>query len=182
MTDNSKESVLSFKQQRFCVFFTYAILVLCIVVFSIVYLIVKANNPPRLYSDVTIGFTSDLWNANKYVKSGISICEGDYTWTDGDYIEFEPIQLEDTDEELTITVNYYSVFGGSQNVIIDNNGEKIFEGVVTEAGSISAPIELSETDELNIIIELPDSVQPKDVSDSQDSRDVALALTTIEIE
>lgn len=182
MTDYRDKSVLFFKQQRFCVFFTYGFLVLCIIVFSIAFLIVKANNPPRLNSDATIGFTSDLWNANKYVKSGISICEGDYTWTDGDYVEFEPIQLEDTGEELTITVNYYSVYGGSQTIIIDNNGEKIYEGVVTEAGSISAPIELSETDELNITIELPDSVQPKDVSDSQDERDIALALTTIDIE
>ncbi len=182
MTDYRNKPVLNFKQQSLCVCVTYGFLVLCTIVFFIVYFVVKANNPPRLYSDATIGFTYDLWNANKYVKSGISICEGNYTWTDGDYIEFEPIQLEDTGEDLTITVNYYSVYGGSQTIIIDNNGEKIYEGIVTEAGSISAPIELSETDELNITIELPDSVQPKDVSDSQDERDIALALTTIELE
>ncbi|MCP1714725.1 hypothetical protein J2T58_000565 [Methanocalculus alkaliphilus] len=127
--------------------------------------------------------------AQQYQLTGWSGPEEGFTWTSG-YQAGLALQMEDTDTDLTLTILASPYFGGGaldqQHVIIQVNGQKIGEWVYDTPGlqekSILIPQWALSDDEIQYItFELPDAMSPRELGQSEDGRDLALAVRSMVI-
>ena len=59
------------------------------------------------------------------------------------------------------------------------NGEMVFDEVISGVNSIDFVFNHPQDDIVNVELLLPDSVQPSEVSDSTDTRDLGLYISSI---
>ena len=121
-------------------------------------------------------------SCKRYVSSGLSVAEPEFTWTDGHQLKMS-MKLEDmaVGSPLTASFNLATVFNGKQHVIAKVNDETVFDGVVTAGNNLEFPFMLPDDGLVSIVLELPDACSPKSLGQSEDSRILALAIQSFEI-
>ncbi len=141
----------------------------------------NTQSTPYFFGDY-IFFYGDGYNASRYIVSGMSGVEDNFTWTDGNNVEFKiPINNISTDR-MNCTINLATVFNGEQSVDIYVNDELMFSDVVTAANNtIEFKINKDDSGIYDIRLVLPDAVSPEKFGQSEDSRCLALAIQRLQI-
>ena len=150
------------------------------------------NNKPLTIEDIEslsysygeeIVFAKEGYNASPYIGQGMSAAEDGFSWTLGDCVDFN-LKIDDATEgeAFSALIEIGSVYPDSQHVIILVNdmvvseqdvcsGEKIcFDGIAGKNGCV------------NIQLQLPGCVSPKELGESEDSRQLALQIIKMTIE
>lgn len=131
----------------------------------------------------TIWLSGEEYNAEDYMITGISSNELTHTWTEEKEVDFT---LKSTD--LQISDSYYihicvaGLVNDSQRVILSCNGEEIYNGTLYGASEILAPFSVANHQPLSFSMFLPDAVSPKELGLGDDTRTLALSLTSIACE
>jgi hypothetical protein len=126
-------------------------------------------------------------NAEKYQKGGWSGPEEGFTWTDGKSATLLiPIGPPKSDIIMNLSIYTPLVVPGkleNQRVIINVNGRKVVEWIITDAGeyNIKIPKDYIKGYFLNVGFELPDAARPIDLGINTDTRELALAIKTIKL-
>ena len=125
----------------------------------------------------TILFDADHFNAGDYIVSGMSHPEEWGTWTDGNEVILK-FQTESSAERLHGKI-ICGVFGEMQSVKVYVNGLCVYDTPAT-----GNPIEFDfnnpgEKKLIELVIELPDAISPKELSQSEDLRKLSLAVQSI---
>ncbi|RQD80521.1 hypothetical protein D5R95_08720 [Methanosalsum natronophilum] len=124
----------------------------------------------------------------QYQLTGWSHQEDGFTWTDG-HNALLALQPESTDTDLTLTVTTSPYLGGEaidrQRVFVTVNDHPVGEWVFDEPGiqekSIIIPHGVLNERMQYIAFEMPDAVSPKDLGQSGDQRDLAIAVRSMVI-
>lgn len=119
--------------------------------------------------------------AKKYILSGFSAKEIWGRWTDGNRAEMSfDIGTVGTNLELMME---YSTYAEKQQVIVSVNGTVVedYVAVGAETKSIIIPAEYVKDGKLLLTLELPDAVSPQSRGESEDARELALAMKTLKI-
>ena len=133
----------------------------------------------RLKSGESILFYGKKYNANKYVKMGISGKEEHFSWTEGKVLKLK-VLLSDIQPESVVQVTFdlTNVFG-KQNVSIILNNANVYKNVISAGDNIIFDFTLPEDKIIDISVDLPDACSPKILGQSEDGRDLALAIKSI---
>ncbi len=130
-----------------------------------------------------IYFASTNRTAEKYVLQGLGHNEGEYSWTDGKYLHMQLWIPEVSDSvELHAEFQVAYVFNGSQRVQIMVNGALVCETVYTGDGSLEFDFKPGTDGMVDMELIFPDAVSPKDLGQSEDARELALALVKATIQ
>lgn len=130
-------------------------------------------------ADINISYTSENNNADLYTQSGLSVCEGKFTWSVGKEIEINVKNVNSS--KAKVTVNVENTYNGEQLYIICKNNEILSEGKVMGKGQIVFETPITDK-ECGFTILLPNAISPKQNEGSQDERVLAIALSSILIE
>lgn len=145
---------------------------------------------PREDSDINknnikILLSGSHWNADAFIKSGISKNEYDFTWTLGKEIILNPIKNSGEDCDCTMTIGIAGTYNGKQGINILLDGQEVFSGEADPKDdskvTLTADITL-KSGENNIVIQLPDAISPESLGESDDGRELALRLSEISFE
>jgi hypothetical protein len=123
----------------------------------------------------TIWFYTDEYNADIYVKEGLSDKEDWGTWTNGKKLKME-MQVDTDAPFINVLIDVGSVFYHPQSITAIVNETEVYQGTVTGAQGISFTFENPETHIVELTILLPDAVAPSEVMDSNDPRVLGLGL------
>ena len=141
----------------------------------------EAYRFPRIELETPIYFYSDKYNAKDYVYCGLSGKEDWGSWTDGD----ELVMFMQIDSGAPILSGYIDIartFYRPQSVNIYVNNVEVFKGIISDDQDIEFKFDNNKSNGLySIKLELPDSVRPVDVINSQDKRDLGLGILTFTI-
>ena len=129
-------------------------------------------------SSETIWLDTERNNAGDYVVAGFSHPEDLGTWTDGDKAEFQ-LLFRDDSPVINGSINVLETYYAPQRVSVMVNGEMVFDEVISGVNSIDFVFNHPQDDIVNVELLLPDSVQPSEVSDSTDTRDLGLYISSI---
>lgn len=126
-------------------------------------------------------FEGDLWNADGYVDSGISINENYFTWTNGNEVKFKKIKLQKDKGEKTylMTIQIKDIYADSQFIQIISNGELVYDEILNGETTLNIPVITDLDGYLNFSIMLPNAISPMEYEGSADVRKLALALDSI---
>lgn len=129
----------------------------------------------------TIYFFGKEYNADKYVKTGLSTQEEFFSWTDGKIFELS-INLSKMQPKSKVHAVFklVSVFTNKQQVIVSVNKADVYNSILYAGDDLSFDFLLPKDRIVNICIELPDACSPKSLNMSEDARDLALAIKVIE--
>ncbi len=129
-----------------------------------------------------INFTSDgNYNASPFICSGMSDAEQGFTWTNGNESDFYFVLAEQSDM-VTGIINTLGTFNGAQNVEIYVNGQLVSKQCVEGSGDICFEFAYPENGIVNLKLILPDANSPSALNISDDSRNLALMIHTIEFQ
>ena len=132
-------------------------------------------------SDI-ISFLSEDYNADKYILSGISHNENDYTWSDGKEINFQKLKLVGTNSDsYLLNLSIAGVYGDTQKIILYCNGAKVFDKEVSNTVELYIPITPDVHGLVDITILLPNATSPIEKENSMDKRELAIQLEKIQI-
>jgi hypothetical protein len=129
-------------------------------------------------------------NAQIYQAFGWSGPENGYTWTDG-YQASLGFHIENTTSDLKMIVNASPYLGGvtldKQHVKILANSQEIGEWIFDKTGVQEKTITIQQNvllnnETQNVTFVLPDAISPKKLGQSDDTRNLALAVQSITIE
>ncbi len=125
-----------------------------------------------------IWFSTDAWNASKYVYSGISGSENEFTWSDGDTVLFAPFRINanESKEKWIVSLEVGGVYNTKQSVIVESNASKVYEADVVGATIIEFPVTEDSNGEVQLSINLPESISPLETGEAADGRDLGLRL------
>ena len=126
----------------------------------------------------SILFYQEGYNAEKYVVYGLSESREDWgTWTDGN--EFI-MRLKTTSEsELLHGKIVGNVYNGQQSILIYVNNKLVYEGIA-KGQDIEFDFSNPGIDKvIEIKIEMPEAISPLEKNESQDTRKLALGLSSI---
>lgn len=127
---------------------------------------------------MSINFTGNEYNANKYVLNGISEKEDAFSWTCGNKMIVK-IPVRKDCGKINVTLSILDTFNGSKSYIIKQNDIQITSGNIMGKGEISFDI-IPRDNTLLFEIDFPDAQVISDViADSNDNRKVAFQLQTM---
>ncbi len=128
---------------------------------------------------VEINFDAENYNAPLFVQSGISQCEGAYTWTDGNKMQVRT--FANTEKSLKVHFYLTGIFQGQQRVIVQQGENVIFEEAI--CGVNEFEFELSPINgDCSFQVYFPDAVSPYELGMSADERKLAISLEKITFE
>ena len=136
-----------------------------------------------LPDDNTIWFCGNVSNAYKYVIKGISTPEELFSWTEGNEVQLHAvINGYNNDAKYEAVFSLKRVFNGRQKVIVLEDGEEIYNGIVTSDNTeLRFPISPTERGQVKLKIMLPDAISPNQLNRSLDKRILAVAFEKCEI-
>ncbi len=121
--------------------------------------------------------------ARPYLVSGFSSADFHSTWTVGESgrISLPLAQLPRSDT-LTVEMKFLSIMGGSQRLRVDCGGQTVFEGTVTDYTlRFSFPASLVQDQTLTLDFTYPDAISHLKAGLSEDTRQVAFAVTELTV-
>ena len=136
-----------------------------------------STQPQALRRDqpVRILFYGGGYNADLYVRKGISSPEANFSWTEGHEITFE-IPAAETFRTIGVSLDIGETFNGAQPLEVWRGGDVAYSAEVT--GPCTLRFDLQPDDEtLTFLIRLPEAIEVSQVyAGSDDIRCVALQL------
>lgn len=163
------------------------ILVLVLMLFYVAYVLTLGKDNMDSYKQyptfdmIEINLTTDGWNADEWIESGVSLPEGGFTWTDDNEIKFKGISFQDTNSRK-ISLSITGIYRDRQTVEIYANQKLLYQGIAEGECMIETEVPESVGDNVVVAVKLPDAVSPAAVSDVQDERVLGLMLNKIVIE
>ncbi len=127
----------------------------------------------------SIYFSADQYNADVFVKKGISEKEEWGSWTNGNELVMSFSLNDASSPFIGINIDVGSTFYQPQSVSILINGSEVFRDIIEFDEDIDFVFENPKTETVELIMRIPDSVIPAEVMDSSDWRDLGLGLLTM---
>ncbi len=134
---------------------------------------------PSYVDGEDIIFTLDGYNASRYVTKGISEAEEAYSWTDGDLFEMQFTYENAPKADFIGEIEVARTFNGEKEVSVYVNGKECCKEIVNGDCIIEFEGQSDEDGIVEISIDLPDSISPLELGESEDYRDLALAIRKI---
>lgn len=121
--------------------------------------------------------------ARPYLVSGFSSADFHSTWTVGESGRISlPLARLPRSDTLTVEMKFLSIMGGSQRLRVDCGGQTVFEGTVTDyALRFSFPASLVQDQTLTLDFTYPDAISRLEAGLSEDTRQVAFAVTELTV-
>ncbi len=121
--------------------------------------------------------------ARPYLVSGFSSADFHSTWTVGESGRISlPLARPPRSDTLTVEMKFLSIMGGSQRLRVDCGGQTVFEGTVTDYTlRFSFPASLVQDQTLTLDFTYPDAISHLEAGLSEDTRQVAFAVTEITV-
>lgn len=144
--------------------------------------IVPAGIPYEIGEKVDV-VSGEPESVSDYFISGLSFDEGDYAWTDGNKVKFEAL-IENVTEDVEMQMEIKWIYGSEQRMIIRCNGHDIFSDTIYAGRSMVdflIPADYIDNGRLVLDIEYPDAVSPFEMDQSNDSRVLAIAIMSFEM-
>lgn len=128
----------------------------------------------------TIEFrANNFYNASDYVKSGISVPENQYSWTEGHELNME-IPVDTAADTVTVVMNVFDTYHGEQRYTVTSGGEEAVSSAQAGTGQIEFSAAVTDG-KCCFTVSLPDAVSPASFGESGDGRVLALAITRITV-
>jgi hypothetical protein len=126
-------------------------------------------------------FAGPDYNLKGFYQQGLARSENDFTWTDGDVVVFK-VANDSPTQDMHCYVDVANVFYQPQHVNVYIDEEQVYSGVI-ESGDHDIEFDFTKPYDgfFEITFELPDSVPPNTVTESEDPRDLGLALISMTI-
>lgn len=124
-------------------------------------------------------FSAGGYNATDCIMTGISNPEESFSWTDGNKFAFKYPNL-DSNGLYTIRINCVTTYNGNQSFIIRQNENEISVGEICGNSQIKFDLEVVDN-QCEFTIDLPDALSPYENGESADTRNLALAISSITI-
>lgn len=121
--------------------------------------------------------------ARPYLVSGFSSADFHSTWTVGESGRISlPLARPPRSDALTVEMKFLSIMGGSQRLRVDCGGQTVFEGTVTDYTlRFSFPASLVQDQTLTLDFTYPDAISHLEAGLSEDTRQVAFAVTELTV-
>ncbi len=121
--------------------------------------------------------------ARPYLVSGFSSADFHSTWTVGESGRISlPLARLPRSDTLTVEMKFLSIMGGSQRLRVDCGGQTVFEGTVTDYTlRFSFPASLVQDQTLTLDFTYPDAISHLEAGLSEDTRQVAFAVTELTV-
>lgn len=129
---------------------------------------------------VEINFDAENYNAPLFVQSGISQCEGAYTWTDGNKMQVRT--FANTEKSLKVHFYLTGIFQGQQRVIVQQGENVIFEEAICGVNEFEFELSPINNGDCSFQVYFPDAVSPYELGMSADERKLAISLEKITFE
>lgn len=126
-----------------------------------------------------IKFMSDGYNVPLFDVTGVSWCEGAYSWTDGDEMTVSGV-IDSELKEIEITVLLDNTFNGNQKIIVYQGDDIVYNGEAI--GQQNFKFSMKPIDGVySFKMSFPNAKSPAELGQSQDERKLAIALKEISI-
>lgn len=126
---------------------------------------------------IDIDFTEEKYNAPLFVWSGISHCEGGFSWTDGNEVQVRAF-APDTTNTVNVKFDLERIYNEKQEIVIYQGENVIFQDKISEKTEFSFLLTPINGD-CSFKIYFPDAVSPCDLGESLDIRKLAVSLKRI---
>ena len=128
-----------------------------------------------------IFLSTNNWNANKYITSGISGNEKTFTWSDGNEITLKKLKVKNITrkKDLIMEIETDRTYNGYQKIEFFSNNKKINEKIVNGNEKFEIPISTDENGVINIKMILPNAISPLEKKESEDGRKLAVGFKSI---
>lgn len=129
----------------------------------------------------TYSFSGEIRTAEKYVIEGLSANEITHSWTEGNLFKLS-FKITDTSiKTANITFNILDVFNLSQRVLAYVNENEVFNNTVYGGQNLEFNFNIPASGIINLELQLPDAISPKELGISNDSRVLSLCLKDMTI-
>lgn len=139
--------------------------------------------PKEIELGTEIFFDNSDMDAHKYFTKGMSGTENDFAWTDGHRVLFAASVSKATNKDLTLKINA-TPFAHTQSVIVTSGDERITKLEVDKGGvyEIDVPNKCVKNGVLELSLELPNAISPKQTHGSADSRVLGMCIRSFVLE
>lgn len=129
----------------------------------------------------TIYFCSQSYNADTFVRKGISIKEDWGSWTDGQEVVLCFALADASVSDVGIYIDVVDTFYHPQSVTALINGIEVCQKTVEGGMDIEFTFENPGTDIIELTLLLPDAVSSSETVDLDDSRELGLGLLKMKV-
>ncbi len=126
-----------------------------------------------------IRFAREGYNVPLFVQKGISLCEEDFSWTDGSEMEIR-VRVPKETGTVTVMFDLKGTYNGKQGVEIYQGERMIYDGVAEGEQKFSFELHPQNGDG-GFKVRFPDAVSPMEMGVGQDARKLAVALHSITV-
>lgn len=126
-----------------------------------------------------IRFAREGYNVPLFVSKGISLCEEDFSWTDGNEMEIR-VRVPDETGTVTVMFDLEGTYNGKQGIEIYQGERMIYDGVAEGKQKFSFELHPQNRDG-GFKVRFPDAVSPLEIGEGQDARKLAVALRSITV-
>lgn len=124
---------------------------------------------------ISFGIDGDISDLN--INEGISVAEGQYSWTLGNCLEMDCNFAED--KSIHGTIGIAEVFNHQQQIRIMVDGTEVFDEIVKEGQNIEFDFVSGQDGLTNIQVLIPNAVSPQALQLGDDVRELGLAIQSI---
>lgn len=131
-----------------------------------------------------IFFASDNRNCEKYVLNGISNNEMSFAWTNGNVLEIRftlDKNLRETDaRKINAYFDVKKVYNEMQQISVLVNNKTVYYTILHDGDNLEFEFDIPEDNNIEMEIQFPDAISPKEMGISEDKRKLAIALFSAE--
>lgn len=136
------------------------------------------EKPNAIKVNEIISFDKASYNADPFIKWGMSVAEDGFSWTEGNETEFNFL-LKDAADTVQANIYVDGVFNEKQDVLIYVNGLQVYYGTLYGAEVIKFTFPNPHDNKINMKLILPNAIAPSKVGVYNDDRTLALMLRDI---
>ena len=129
-----------------------------------------------------IMFTKEGYNAGQYVTTGIMGPEIDYSWTSGDSLNMSFTFADAASKNIVGKIECINVFNGNQRIEIEMSGSNVYSESINAAKTITFNGKVPRDGKVTIKMSFPDSISPAALGISEDGRNIAIAIKSMEFD
>lgn len=129
----------------------------------------------------TIYFDLEHYNADTFVRKGISVKEDWGSWTDDQEVVIYFAVADASVSDVGIYIDVVDTFYHPQSVTALINGIEVYQNTVEGDMDIEFTFENPGTDIIELTLLLPDAVSPSEMADVNDLRELGLGLLTMRV-
>lgn len=126
-----------------------------------------------------IDFAGSDYNADRFVKTGLSANEEKFSWTEAEELVLSfnlQDYISDRYQDVYARFNISGVHNYKQAVIVYVNEKDVYEGEIENGDDLTFNFAWPENGHVDLNIVLPDAVSPMELKQGEDARKLGLAL------